>query len=411
MSVAERARRARRGRVASRRPGRRRTAAPRAAGRSGRGPAIDRRHVSRPTRESEDEADDPDDEPADDDDDRPWRGGGAGSSAPRAGPRRAPGRAARRCTGRRGRAGPAGAAGRPPGRGAAGWRRGRGRPVPSRSVGSAGSRAASSAALGSVRSVTRPSCRVRRPAVAAVSRGRPGAARPPRGRSRSAPAGPRRAGIPRITWSAPSADELAGRHRARPRRSAAVVPVATWPANVNAVGSRPIASSSPEDRRATLAEVGAGRSSAPAGRTQPSASRAASAMPRGRWPPSQIGGPAGGDRRGQVRRRRGAGRTGRSRVTPGGRAAASENERPDHADGRLEPVERARRSAAAGSRTRRARRSCQPGAEAEDEPAAGDVVEDRRRLGQDRRMAERVRQDRRARATGRAPGGRARRGA
>ena len=52
--------------------------------------------------------------------------------------------------------------------------------------------------------------------------------------------------------------------------------------------------------------------------------------------------------------------------------------------------------------------SCQPAPEPEDEPPARDVVEDRRRLGQHRRVAERGRQHGVARATCRARGGRAR---
>ena len=195
--------------------------------------------------------------------------------------------------------------------------------------------------------------------------------------------------MPTMTWVAPS--RTASFAASRPsRRLSAVVPAGTWAISANVAGSRPIASSAAQDRVAPLGEVRhvgrvlVGRD----GRQQPAVGdrrRQRDAAPLLAAEP---------DRRAARRqRRRVVGRAververvgaGHARV----RRGLGREERPDRVDRRFEPVE------PLGHRRerdpeRRVLRLEPAGAEAQDEPAAGRVVHDRRGLGQDRRMAER----------------------
>ena len=128
-----------------------------------------------------------------------------------------------------------------------------------------------------------------------------------------------------------------------------------------------------------------------AGSSQPSAISAASAIPRRFWPPSQIGGPPGRTVGGSLVAPT-SGTNGSSRVTPGGRRGLGREQRLDRPDGGLEAVEplRHRRERDAD---RDVLRFEPAGAEPDDEPPAGDVVQHGRRLGRHGRVAERGGQD------------------
>ena len=124
-----------------------------------------------------------------------------------------------------------------------------------------------------------------------------------------------------------------------------------------------------------------------AGMYQPCATDAASAMPRRLFPPSHIGGPPGVN--GPGRFVAPASRSGPAASRPAGGWRPPRRARAGHA----QPIRSGRNAPAcpAADPERDAHRHASP-PEADDEPPAGDVIEQRRLLRQHDRMAERVRQ-------------------
>ena len=199
---------------------------------------------------------------------------------------------------------------------------------------------------------------------------------------------------------------MRGRRRRRRAVLSDVVPVATWAANANPAGSRPASAIAARIAIALLAEVGdvgvRDRRQHPAVAVAGDERQAASLLAA---EPDRRA--AGRQRWWQVRRPvERVERIGPRDAGLGGGGVAEQGL--DHLEGRLEPIE-----PLADRRQRDPERhvlTLMPArAEPEDEAAAGHVVEDRRGLGQDRRVAERVRQDAVPTTSCRAPGGRARR--
>ncbi len=209
-------------------------------------------------------------------------------------------------------------------------------------------------------------------------------------------------GIPRIDVGGAERD----RRRAPPRAATASAGrrrrrSGPGPRTRSPPGSRPIASSALEERvplarrsrscRSVLSGVTAGRS-------QPSRDRGGERDAARRfWPPSQIGGPPGVSGGGSFVARRRAGRTG----PPGhaGRRVAASAENSAWSVSTADS-NRSNRSGIGGSGIPNGVvLALEPaGAEAEDEPAAGDVVEDGRRLREQRRAGGRCSTGRRGRA-------------
>ena len=199
--------------------------------------------------------------------------------------------------------------------------------------------------------------------------------------------------MPTMTWVAPN--RTASCAASRPsRRLSAVVPAGTWATMANPAGSRPTASRAARiaSRRPAKYVMSVGFLSAvTAGRSQPSATAAASAMPRRFWPPSQIGGPPGRQGRRVVRR---ADQRVERIVTghAGGRGRRRGVERADRVDRGFEPVEPLGHRRV-GDREGRVLRVEPAGPETEDEAPARRMIHDRRRLREHRRVAERDGQD------------------
>ena len=159
-------------------------------------------------------------------------------------------------------------------------------------------------------------------------------------------------------------------------------PVGIWATKRTPAGSRPI-SSGLQHRIAPITEVVEVRRAGTLVRHhgKPRATRDAAPL----FPPSQIGGPPGVNGPGRFVARR-ASRSGPAAARPA-RVASSEKSA-HHVDGRFK---RSKRSGMSGRRIPNGTFAhMRP--EADDEPPAGDVIEQRRLLPPARRMAERVRQ-------------------